>query len=71
MTSTKHNETRSKGTMVAEDRAGRRKDGFQNPLVHEGAALDANVPNEELANDKVKILQPNGQPIPTWRGRKT
>jgi hypothetical protein len=57
--------------MVAEDRGGRRKDGFQNPLVHEGAAPDANNANEELANDKVEILQPNGRPIPTWRGRRT
>ena len=57
--------------MVAEDSARRRKDGFQNALVHEGAAPDANVPNEELANDKVKILQPDGHPIPTWRGRRT
>jgi hypothetical protein len=54
--------------MVAEGRDGRRKEGFQNPLVHEGAAPDANV---ELANDKVKILQPDGQPIATWRGGRT
>ena len=57
--------------MVAEGMARRRKDGFQNPLVHEGAAPDANVANEELANDKVKILQPDGQPIATWRGGRT
>ena len=58
--------------MVAEGRDGRRKEGFQNPLVHEGAAPHANDANEEeLANDKVKILQPNGEPIPTWRGRRT
>jgi hypothetical protein len=57
--------------MVAEDRAGARKDGFQNPLVHEGADPDAYDANGEPANDKVKILQPDGQPIPTWRGRRT
>jgi hypothetical protein len=55
--------------MVAEDKAGARKDGFQNPLVHEGAAPDAKDANEEPAIDKVRILQPDGQPIPTWGGR--
>jgi hypothetical protein len=55
--------------MVVEDKGGTRKDGFQNPLVHEGAAPDANDADEEPANDKVKILQPDGQPIPTWGGR--
>jgi hypothetical protein len=57
--------------MLAEEKAGPRKDGLQNPLVHEGAAPDANDANEQPANDKVRILQPDGQPIPTWRGTTT
>ena len=38
--------------MVAEDRDGRGKDGFQNPLVHEGAAPDTNVPMRSLPTTK-------------------
>lgn len=56
---------------MAEAKAGDRKDGFQNPLTHEGAAPDADVSNEERADDRVRILQPDGQPAPRWRERRT
>jgi hypothetical protein len=55
---------------VAEDKAGGRKDGFQNPLTHEGAAPDADV-SSERADDRVRILQPNGQPVPRSRETRT
>jgi hypothetical protein len=55
---------------VAEDKAGGRKDGFQNPLMHEGAAPDADVSGER-ADDRVRILQPNGQPVPRSRETRT
>jgi hypothetical protein len=55
---------------VVEDKGDGRKDGFQNPLTHEGAAPDAPDSNER-ADDKVRILQPDGQPVPRWRERRT
>jgi hypothetical protein len=56
---------------VAEDKArGGRKEGFQNPLTHEGAAPDADD-SDERTDDKVRILQPDGQPVPRGRERRT
>jgi hypothetical protein len=55
---------------VTEDNVGGRKDGSQIPLTHEGAAPDAEDGNE-CADDKVRILQPDGQPVPRWRERRT
>jgi hypothetical protein len=52
--------------IVGEARARGRKDGFQNALTHEGAASDAPDSNER-ADDKVRILQPDGDPVPRWR----
>jgi hypothetical protein len=55
---------------VTEDEAGGRKDGFQNPLIHVGAAPNREDSNER-ADDKVRILQPDGQPVPRWREKGT
>jgi hypothetical protein len=57
-------------TVAQEGKSGGRKEGFQNPLTHEGAAPDARD-SIERADDKVRILQPNGKPVPRWRqGRR-
>jgi hypothetical protein len=55
---------------LTEDEAGGRTDGFQSPLVHVGASPNPEDSNER-ADDKVRILQPDGQPVPRWRERRT
>jgi hypothetical protein len=61
-----YGKTRLEDKMTAEDDAGG-KDSFQNPLTYEGGADDSH----ECADEKVRILQPDGQPVPRWRDKRT
>lgn len=41
-----------------------RVEGRQNPLIHEGAAADPASDTNEGADDKVRIVEPDGSPSP-------
>jgi hypothetical protein len=56
--------------MGEQDKDGGRKEGLQNSLTHDGAAPDADDSNER-ADDRVRILQPDGEPVPRWREGRT
>jgi hypothetical protein len=55
--------------MTEHDDEGTRREGFQNSLTHEGVPADGDDSNQR-ADDKVTVLQPDGEPVPRWWARR-
>ena len=55
--------------MTEQDDEGARREGFQNSLTHEGVPADEDDSNQR-ADDKVTVLQPDGEPVPRWWARR-
>lgn len=53
---------------MSDDERGTREEGKQNPVIHEGADPDPQYDGNERADERVEVVNPEGDPAPRVEG---